>query len=471
MNSHTTDRGSGRILGLAAAGSFMVALDATAVTTSLARIRLDLGASVSQLEWIVNAYALSFAVLLMTGAALGDRFGRRRMFAAGIGLFTVASAACALAPDAGWLVAVRAVQGCGAALVMPLAMALLSAAFPPERRAAALGLFAGLTGLAVTAGPPLGGAITQGLAWEWIFWLNVPVGLFLVPAVLRWVPESRGPGGALDLPGVALATCGAFGLVWGLVRAPEAGWGGIEVPLALVLGAAGLLLFVRWERRAPSPMVPMGLFGSRPFAEGNVSGFFLYAALYGALFYVAQFLQTAQGHGPLSAGLRMLPWTATVTVAAPLAGRLVNRIGARRLTVTGLSLQAAGLLWLAAVAAPGTGLLWLVPPMIVAGCGVSMAMPAAQASVINAVPPPQIGRASGVFNTLRQLGGAFGVAVTVPVFTATGGYSSPASFARGAGPAFAVCALLSLAGAVPGVLAALVSRAGAPRARVRSAAS
>lgn len=307
----------------------MVALDATVVTTALSRIRLDLGTSMEQLEWTVNAYSLSFAVLLMTGAVLGDRFGRRLVFTAGLALFTAASAACALAPDVGWLIAARAVQGTGAALVMPLAMALLSAAYPPPDRPKALGLFAGLTGLAVVGGPVIGGAVTQGLAWEWIFWLNLPIGLVVVPLVLRRVPESRGGGRAVDAAGLVLVTGAALGLVWGLVRSQAAGWGSAEVAGSLIAGVVCGAAFVAWERVARQPMVPLELFRLRGFAAGNAAGVFLYAALYGSLFFAAQYFQTGRGDRPLAAGLHLLAWTASVTVVAPVAGRLVNRVGAR----------------------------------------------------------------------------------------------------------------------------------------------
>ncbi|MFC0038732.1 MFS transporter [Actinomadura rayongensis] len=445
-------RTSGRLLGLTATASLMVALDATAVSTALARIRLDLAATVEQLEWTVNAYSLSFAVLLMTGAALGDRFGRRRMFAAGLGLFTAASAACALAPDVGWLIAARAVQGSGAALVMPLAMALLSNGFPPERRAKALGVFAGITGLAVVAGPVVGGIVTEGLAWQWIFWLNVPIGLVVIPLVLRDVPESRGAGTSFDLGGVVLVTGGALGLAWGLVRSGSAGWDAAEVDGALAAGALLTAAFIVWELRAEKPMVPLRLLRERGFSAGNAAGFLMYAALYGSLFFVAQFFQTSLGDGPMITGLRLMPWTGTVTVVAPVAGALVNRIGARTLTVAGLTLQAVGMVWLSLAADPDAAYPALVAPMIIAGAGISMAMPAVQTAVINAVAPQRIGTASGVFNTLRQLAAVFGVAVLAAVFTAHGGYGGARAFADGFAPALAVSGAFSLAGAVAALL-------------------
>jgi EmrB/QacA subfamily drug resistance transporter len=436
------------ILGLASAASVMVALDATVVTTALSRIRLDLGTSVEQLEWTVNAYSLSFAVLLMTGAVLGDRFGRRLVFTAGLTLFTLASAACALAPGIGWLIGARAVQGAGAALVAPLAMALLSAAYPPAERPKALGVFAGLTGLAVVAGPVVGGAVTQGLAWQWIFWLNLPIGLVIIPLALRRIPESRGAGGPVDAGGLVLVTGAALGLVWGLIRSHAAGWGSAEVAGTLVAGAVCGVAFVAWERAVKGPMVPLELFRLRGFAAGNAAGVFLYASLYGSLFFAAQYFQTGRGDRPLAAGLHLLAWTASVSVVATLAGRLVNRVGARPLAALGLALQAGGMGWLALVASPTAPYGQMVAPMLVAGAGVSMAMPAAQSAVLNAVAPGQIGKASGVFNTGRQLGGVFVVAVLALVFGTAGSYAGPAAFTDGFAAAIAVSAALSLAGAV-----------------------
>ncbi|MFI0485824.1 MFS transporter [Actinomadura sp. 9N215] len=444
-------RTRGWLLGLTAAASLMVALDATVVATALTSIQQDLSASLEQLEWTVNAYNLTFAALLMTGAALGDRLGRRRMFAAGLGLFTAASAACALAPGIGWLIAARAVQGGGAALVMPLAMALLSNGFPPERRAKALGIFAGLTGLAVVAGPVVGGIVTEGLAWQWIFWLNVPIGLAVIPLVLRRVPESRGGGASFDLGGVVLVTGGALGLVWGLIRAGAVGWDAFEAVGALAAGVVLLAAFVGWELRVRQPMVPMRLLRSRGFSAGNAAGLFMYASLYGSLFFMTQFLQAGLGLGPMATGLHLVPWTATVTVVAPVAGALVNRVGSRVLTAAGLGMQAAGMGWIGLVAEPSMAYWQLVAPMVLAGAGVSMAMPAAQTSVINAVAPPEIGKASGVFNTVRQFAAVFGVAILAAVFTAGGGYGTAHTFADGFAPAIAVSGALSLGGALAGL--------------------
>jgi EmrB/QacA subfamily drug resistance transporter len=440
------------VLALTSVASFMVALDALVVTTALSTIRLDLGASIEALEWTVNAYNLSFAVLLLTGAALGDRFGRRRMFAAGLTLFVVASAACAVASNIGTLIAARAVQGAGAALVMPLAMALLSAVFPREERAKALGIFTAVTGLALIAGPVAGGAIADGLAWQWIFWINLPVGAIAIPLIVRRIRESVGSGTGLDvLVGLVLVTAAAMGVMWGLMRANSVGWMSLEVVSAITAGIVLGVAFVLWELRVREPMVPMRLFRSRALASGIAASFLFYAAMYGTLFFLPQFLQVAQGHGPFGVGLRLLPWTATLFVFAPIGGGLVNRMGERSLVIAGLGLQAIGMAWIALTATPGLAYTNLIAPLVLAGAGVSMAMPAAQNVVLGAVAPSEIGKASGTFNMSRFLGGVFGVAVQVAVFAATGSFGSPQAFTAGFVPAIGIAATLSLTAAIVGM--------------------
>jgi EmrB/QacA subfamily drug resistance transporter len=441
------------VLALTSLASLMVMLDTMVVTTALSTIRMHLGASIEELAWTVNAYTLSFAVLLMTAAALGDRFGRRRLLVIGIGLFTVASAACALAPGIGWLIVARAVQGAGSAMTMPHALALLSAAFPPARRARALGLFASVTGLATLGGPMIGGAVTQGLAWQWIFWLNVPVGLLLIPLVRRRIDESLGTDTSLDFGGLALVTGAALGLVWGLVRGNAAGWASPEVVVSLAAGALLAVAFVAWELRAREPMLPMRFFRSRAFSAGNASSFLMFGSIFGAAFFFAQFLQTTLHYGPLGAGLRLAPWTVTLFVVAPIAGAWVNRVGERPLMVGGLLMQAAGFGWIALIASPGLAYPAMIPPLVLAGCGVSMAMPATQNSVMGSVPRSAIGKASGAFNTLRQLGGTFGIVILAAVFASTGGYASAEAFSDGFAPAIGVAAGLSMAAAVAGLWA------------------
>jgi EmrB/QacA subfamily drug resistance transporter len=435
---------------LTSLASFMVALDALVVSTALGTIRADLGASIEQLEWTVNSYTLSFAVLLMTGAALGDRFGRRRVYTAGIGLFTVASAACALAPSIGWLIAARTIQGCGAALVMPLAVTQLSVAFPPEQRARALGAFSGVTALAVLLGPAIGGAIAGGLAWQWIFWLNVPIGLAIMPLILRRLPESFGPRTTVDIVGLLLITGAALGVMWGLIRGNSAGWNSLEVLGAVTGGVILAAAFVAWERRTGAPMLPLRLFGVRAFTAGNAAGFLFFASLYGSTFFLAQFLQIVLGYGPLGAGLRLLPWTAMLFVSAPLAGVLVNRFGERAILVGGLLLQALAMAWIGLIARPGMAYSELVAPLMIAGFGAAV-IPASQNAVVSSVETTEIGKASGAFNMLRQLGAAFGVAILAAVFAQVGSFGTAQAFVDGFGPAMQVSAGLSFLGAAVGI--------------------
>jgi EmrB/QacA subfamily drug resistance transporter len=452
MNSGPTREGkrtaTAWVIALTAIGSLMAALDTLVVSTSLTTIRLDLGASVGQLEWTVNAYNLSFAVMLITAAAVGDRYGRRAFYAVGLGLFAASSAASALAPNVGLLIAARAVQGVSAALVLTLGLALLSAAFPPERRGTAIGLFSAVTGIAVASGPLVGGAIAEGLAWEWIFWLNVPIGLVAIPLVLARIDESFGGDTGLDVRGLALVSAGSFGIVWSLVRGNSAGWGSFEVLASLAAGAMLIAAFVAWELRAREPMLPMRFFRSRAFSAGNAAIFFTLASLFTAVFFFAQFLQTALGYGPLDAGLRLIPWTATFITVAPVVGALVDRFGERPFMVAGLSVQAVGLGWIALVADPGLSYTEFVLPSIVAGVGVSMAIPSAQNSVVGSVALEDVGKAAGVNSMMRELGGVFGIALAVAVFAGAGGYASAQEFSDGFAPAIAVAAGLSLAGAI-----------------------
>ena len=438
----------GWVLALTSIASLMVALDTLVVSTALTTIRLDLGASIEELEWTVNAYNLSLAVLLLPAAAIGDRFGRRTVFAAGLGIFVAGSAAAALAPDVGSLIAARAVQGAGGALVITLALAIVSAAFPPDRRGWAIGILEGITGLAVVGGPVIGGAVAQGIAWEWIFWLNVPIGLAAIPLALARLAESHGRNTKLDLGGVALVTGGALGIVWGLVRGNPAGWSSPEVVASLATGAALVVGFVLWELRAREPMLPMRFFRSRAFSSGNAGVFFLFASLFGAVFFFAQFLQTGLGHGPLEAGLRLAPWTATLFVVAPIAGALADRIGERPLLAGRMALQAVGFAWVALIAEPGLGYRDLIAPLIIAGIGASMAIPPAASAVVGSVTHEEVSKAAGANSMLRELGGVFGIALLVAVFAAAGSYASADAFSDGFAPAIGVAAALSLLGAI-----------------------
>src|SRR5881398_669585 len=351
---------------------FVATLDNLVVTTALPVIRKDLHATLASLEWTVNAYTLTFAVLLLTGAALGDRFGRRRLFVVGLAIFTLGSAAAALASSANELIAARAIQGLGGAIVLPLTLTILSAAVPAKRRGLALGAWGGIGGLAVALGPLVGGAIVQGISWQWIFWLNVPFGLILIPLALMRLQETHGSNRRLDLPGLALSAAGLFAIVWGLVRGNQAGWASTEIVSSITAGVVVLALFVLWELRAKAPMLPMRFFRNITFTAANVASLFMFFGMFGSIFLLAQFFQTVQGYSPLQAGLRILPWTAMPIFIAPLAGALSDRIGGQRIMGVGLALQAIGLGWIAAISSPTMPYSAIVAPFFISGIGMAL---------------------------------------------------------------------------------------------------
>ncbi len=461
MPKHTQHRNhQAWTLVLASLGVFMTALDTLVVTTALPVVRVDLHASLSSLEWTVNAYNLAFACFLLTGAALGDRFGRRRMFTIGLSMFTTASAAAALSPSVGALVTARALQGAGAAIVMPLTLTLISEAFPVDKRGAAIGLWGGIVGLGVAVGPVVGGAVVDGINWHWIFWLNVPVGAAVIPLAAVRLRESFGPRPHLDIVGLALAGIGALGLTWGLVRASAVGWTSIEVIAALLTGATFLAAFLAWEHHTPEPMLPLKLFRSRTFSGANAVSFFMYAGLFGALFLMSQLLQTALGYSPLGAGLRLLPWSMPPMIIAPIAGTLADRYGNRPFMALGLALQAIGLAWVALIVTPGMGYAELGVALTVAGTGTSFCFPTVANAVLGSVPSEEAGVASGTNSAIRELGGVLGVAVLGSVFARHGVYTSPRVFIDGFTQAIWIGVGFSALGIVAALLTAGRRRAG-----------
>ena len=431
MSHKSVGRATWWAFALTSAAAFMVTLDNLVVTTAIPVIRTDLSAGIAGLEWMVNAYTLVFAVLLLTGAALGDRFGRRRMLAIGLGIFTVSSAAAALAPTILTLDIARAFQGLGGAIVMPLTLTMLSAAVPAERRGLALGAWGGITGLAVAFGPLVGGAVVSGISWHWIFWLNVPIGVALIPLVLTRLEESRGPLGRIDLPGVVLASAGLLGVVWGLVRSNTVGWASAEVIGSILAGAAVAAAFVAWERRAPTPMLPMRFFRDRTFALANLASLLFSFGMFGSIFLLAQFFQTVQHTTALGSGLRILPWTAMPMIVAPIAGAMSDRIGGHRLMGAGLALQAVGLGWMAAISTPTTPYIDIVAPFSISGIGMALFFAPVANVVLSSVIPEEEGQASGANNAIRELGGVLGVAVLASVFARYGGYQSDKAFTDG----------------------------------------
>jgi EmrB/QacA subfamily drug resistance transporter len=431
---------------------FMTSLDNLVVSTALPSIRESLGASIESLEWTVNAYTLSFAVLLLTGAALGDRFGRRRMLVAGLALFTASSAAAALAPSTDALIAARAVQGAGAALVLPLTLTLLSEAVDESRRGLALGIWSGVAGLGVALGPVIGGAVVSGMSWEFIFWLNVPVGIALIPLALRKLEESHGPDRHLDLPGLVLAGLGLLGVVFGIIRGQALGWTSTPIIASITAGIVLLSAFVAWEQHTEAPMLPMRMFRSRAFAATNGVSLAMFFGAFGSIFLLAQFFQTAQGYSPIEAGLRTLPWTGMPMFVAPIAGLLSDRIGSRPLMATGLALQSIAIALFAANTDPSTPYTTLLPPLILAGTGMALVFAPAANAVLGSVRPEEAGKASGATNAIREVGGVLGVAVMASVFAANGSYATPQTFASGLSAALPVAAVVLAVGALGALL-------------------
>ena len=433
---------------IASLSFFVFALDRLVVTTALPAIRADLAADFADLEWTVNAYTLTFAVLVLTGAALGDRCGRRRVFVLGVGLFTTASVAAALSPTVEVLIAARALQGAGAALFTPVTLTMLTAATAPDRRGRVLGAWGGVGGLGAALGPLVGGGLAGSAGWRWIFWLNVPLGVLLVTAASRWLAESRGPHRRLDVVGVALGSSGLLGVVWALVRGNVVGWTDPEVLATAGAGLVLLVAFVRWERRTPGAILPVRFFRNRVFATASLASLMMYAALFGGLFLVAQLLQVGLGASPWVAGLHTLPAAVMPFLLAPAGGALADRVGHRPLLIAGLVLEATSMAWFALVVTPGVGYAPLFPALVLMGAGSALFFAPLAAITMGAVEPSDQGQASGTVNTIRELAVVIGVAALGVAFAARGGYSSAGEFIAGFVPSMWVAAALAASGAL-----------------------
>jgi EmrB/QacA subfamily drug resistance transporter len=448
-----TSRTSKWTLLLVSVGLFMVVLDNLVVNVALPSIHRDLGASIQALEWTVSAYVLAYAVFLLTGSALGDRFGRKRMFVGGIALFTISSAAAALAPSSGMLIAARALQGLGAAIVTPLTLTLIADAFPPQRRGVAIGVWSGISGIAVALGPLVGGAVTEAASWHWIFWINVPIGIVLIPLSIARLTESHGPSRHLDLRGLALASSGLFGVVFGLVRSQSQGWSDPQIWVSLGAGVLLVIAFVVYELRTSEPMLPMRFFAKRSFAVTNVVSLAMYFGMFGSIFFLSQFLQNVLHNSPLQAGVKLLVWTGASMVVSPLAGFFSERYGTRMFMAVGLGLQAVALGWLAALAGVHESYVSMITPFILAGAGMSLVFAPSANAVLSAVRSEEAGQASGATNAIRELGGVLGIAVLSTVFSSHGSYLSPEHFVSGLRPAMWVgVAVLAAGGLIAAAL-------------------
>jgi EmrB/QacA subfamily drug resistance transporter len=461
MSATSPVRNPWRVMVVVATAVFMVTLDNLVVTTAVASIRRSLSASLAELEWIVNAYTVTFGVLMLLGAVAGDRFGRRRVFLVGLLIFTLASAVAATTTSAGALVAARAVQGVGGAIILPLTLSLLAAAFDESRRGVALGVWSGVSGLGVALGPLVGGLAVEVGSWRAIFWIHVPVGLALVVAARILLPAEGGGGSRrLDGRGAALATAGMAAFLVGLVLTQDHRW--LSWPVVVTVGGGAVLVvaFVHWERRCREPLLPLLMFRSRTFTAVNVVNVAMYFGMFGSIFLLAPFLQTVQGHSPIEAGLRILPWTVMPLLISPLSGACIHRFGARSLIRAGLTLQAVALAWIAVALTPELSFAGLLLPCLLGGTGMALVYPPAAATLLSSVQPDQVGVASGVMNSLRELAGACGIAALGSVFTATGGGLSANDYVRGLTAPLLIAAAVLLAGAL------LAARLPGPAARV-----
>jgi EmrB/QacA subfamily drug resistance transporter len=451
MTHKPANRNLGWVMALTSTAYFMVVLDSVVVITALPRMQRDLHVSLASLQWTLNAYGIAFAAGIITAAALGDRFGRRKLFTIGLALFTAASVACAQAPNLSELIVARTLQGLGGAIVLPLSLTILTAAFPIERRGMIVGIYGGLAGLAVAMGPIVGGVVTQSIDWHWIFWINVPIGVVAVLLGVRLLPESYGARERLDLVGVGLITAGVASVVWALSRASNVGWSSTEVVGALVAGAALLVVFVAWESSVREPMVPPALFAARDFAIGNITTFLMSGAIFAGGLLVTEEFQLARHYSPVGAGLHLLPFFATPMLVSPLAGALSDRIGRRPIIVVGLGLLTAGFVWVAWRGSLRTSWIELVIALLIAGVGISMALPTVPTAVLSAVRAQDMGKASGINYMAQRFGAVFGVAIGSTVFATYGGLASPAAVTAGFKPALWACAVFAGLAALTGM--------------------
>ncbi|GAA1609247.1 DHA2 family efflux MFS transporter permease subunit [Actinoplanes couchii] len=444
----TKHRPFGLVIAAVGIPAFMGALDNLVVSTALPVIRTELGASISDLQWFVNAYTLPFAAFLLTAAALGDRLGRRRVYLAGIALFTAASAAAALSTEPWQLTAARAIQGIGGAAIAPLSLTLLAGAVPDRLRNAAVGIWGGITGLGVAVGPVVGGAVVDGLTWNWIFWVNVPIGVGALILAAVVLDDSRGGARRLDPLGLLLSASGMLLLIWGIVDGPERGWTTGRVPVMLGAGVALLAGFLVWQARNRTPMLPLTLFRSRSFSLVNAVSLTFSAGAFGSVFLLAQYFQVTQGLSPLESGLRTLPWTAAPMVVAPLAGIFGARLGVRNLVVAGQVLLAGGMLWIGLILSPDATYPEFVGAFLLAGVGMGLTFAPISTITLASVSDLQRGVASGTNNTIREFGVAAGVAALSSVFSTFGGFAGPQEFVDGAVPGVLTGAAILAAGAL-----------------------
>ncbi|WP_338211160.1 MFS transporter [Lactiplantibacillus paraxiangfangensis] len=430
------------VLSLTSLGFFMAMMDAMIVTTASTAIRTEFQISVRSLQWALNAYNITIAAVLLVGVTLGERWGRRRIYSLGLAVFTLGSVFCALATNINGLILARIVEGLGASVMTPMSMAILTNTVPASQRGRALGIWSGIGGLALIVGPSLGGLIVAQFTWQWIFWINVPIGLLAIFLSGRYLPESRGQSEPINLIDNGLMIGVSTGLIWAL-SATTSGSGLDQLKWPLLIGLISLAgggWFIYRQAHEALPMIPLIFFREKAFTGGNLATACLYGSMYGVVFFLPQYLQARQGATALTAGLELLPWTGTLVVVAPFAGQAVDRFGERRIATLGLLFQGIGYLLIAGFV--GKSYAWLVLPLMLAGVGLSMSGPALQKAVIGSVPRPAIGKAAGIYNVFRLLGGATGTAIAVVSFYQLSGQS----FASGFQVTMIETAVLSLLG-------------------------
>ena len=459
-------------LGAVAFGLFMIMLDNTVVNVALPSIQRDLGVGLSELQWIVAGYALTFAALMLTGGKLADHYGRRLIFVVGLAVFTLASLGCGLAESGEVLIAARVVQGAGAALMNPSTLSIISATFPPEQRGMAIGIWAGVSALALAIGPLVGGILTDHLDWSWIFFVNVPVGVLAVAASFLVIEESRDMSEErrLDLPGQVAGGLGLFALTYALIEANAYGWTSARILGAFGVAAVAIAAFLWLERVQRVPMLDLELFRNRTFAGANSVVLLVALAMFGVFFYVSLYLQNILGFSAVETGAAFLPMTVLIMLIAPIAGKASDRLGSRWLMTVGMVLVGLQLLYLSRLGIDET--FWdLLPGLLVGGVGMALVMTPSAAAAVRSVPVDKAGVGSAVLNACRQVGGSLGIAVIGAIIAAeVGDRRSPEAFVDGFSTALLVAALIAFAGAALALATVRTHRTAAEPAPVAEAA-
>jgi EmrB/QacA subfamily drug resistance transporter len=430
-------------------GLFMIMLDNTVVNVALPSIQRDLDADLSELQWIVTGYALTFAALMLIGGKLADAYGRRKIFVLGIVVFTLASLLCGLAGSSEMLIAARVLQGAGAALMNPATLSIIAATFPPRERGTAIGIWAGTSAMALAIGPLVGGLITEHLDWSWIFFVNVPIGILGIAASYLFIDESRDETHErLDLPGLVTSAVGLFALTYGLIEANTYGWSSARIVGAFVLAALSLFAFVQLERRQRAPMLPLELFRNGTYTGANLVMLLVALAMFGVFFFVSLYMQNILGYSPVQAGAAFLPMTILIILIAPLAGKTSDRIGSRGLVTGGMMLIAVQLGMFSRLGVDAS--FWnLFPALVVGGIGMALTMTPSAAAATRSVPVEKAGVGSAVLNSARQVGGTMGIALMGAIMAAqAGGERTPEAFMRGFESALLVAAGIAVVGAI-----------------------